>query len=137
MATRREFVQWTTTLLGGALFAEEEALTATAQAPAGTGTHVGSLFPFIRSQAPREFSLSFLGEEFKDSAAWKRQARGKLLELLHYAPPRCDPKPEVVEKTDRGEYVQEKVYFNTAPDLRVPAYILIPKKAQFPAPTVV
>src|SRR5438067_12008484 len=137
MPTRREFVHWTTTLLGSALVAREEARAEEVQAPAATGAHVGSLFPFIRSQAPREFSLSFLREEFKDPATWKRQARGKLLDLLHYAPPRCDPKPEVVEKTDRGDYLQEKVYFNTTPDLRVPACVLIPKKARFPAPAIV
>jgi dienelactone hydrolase len=130
-------MHWTTTVLGSALVAGEEALADKVQAPAATSADVGSLFPFIRSQAPREFSLSFLRQEFKDLAIWKRQARGKLLDLLHYAPPRCDPKPEVVEKTDRGDYHQEKVYFNTTPDLRVPAYVLIPKKAQFPAPAVV
>ena len=137
MPTRREFVHWTTTLLGSALVAREESWAEEVQAPAATGAHVGSLFPFIRSQAPREFALSFLRAEFKDPATWKRQARGKLLDLLHYAPPRCDPKPEVVEKTDRGDYLQEKVYFNTTPDLRVPACVLIPKKARFPAPAIV
>src|SRR5207237_205861 len=137
MPTRREFVHWTTTLLASGLVAGEEALAENVQGPPATGADVGSLFPFIHSQAPREFSLSFLRDEFKDPAAWKRQARGKLLELLHYAPPRCDPKPEVVEKSDRGDYVQEKVYFHTTPDLRVPAYVLIPKKVRFPAPAVV
>jgi dienelactone hydrolase len=38
---------------------------------------------------------------------------------------------------DRGEYVQEKVYFNTTPDLRVPAYVLIPKNSPLPAPAIV
>jgi dienelactone hydrolase len=137
MPTRREFVHWTTTLLGSALVAGEEALAENVPGPAATGSDVGSLFPFIQSQAPREFSLSFLREEFKDVAVWKRQARGKLLDLLHYAPPRCDPKPEAVEKSDRGDYLQEKVYFNTTPDLRVPAYVLIPKRARLPAPAVV
>lgn len=137
MPTRREFVHWTTALLGSTLVAGEEALAEQGQAAAATGADVGSLFPFVRSQVPREFSLSFLRDEFKDPAAWKRQARGKLLELLHYAPPRCNPKPEVVEKTDRGDYLQEKVYFNTTPDLRVPAVVLIPKKARMPAPAVV
>jgi dienelactone hydrolase len=43
----------------------------------------------------------------------------------------------VVETTDHGDYVQEKVYFNTTPDLRVPAYVLLPKNAQRPAPGIV
>jgi len=103
-----------------------------------TDADVGSLFPFIESQVIKgEFPLSFLREEFRDVAAWKRQARGKLLELLHYAPPPCDPNPEVVERADHGDYIQEKVYFNTTPDVRVPAYVLLPKNAPLPAPAIV
>src|SRR5205823_8817440 len=103
-----------------------------------TGSDVGSLFPFIQSQAMRSpFPLSFLQERFKDRAAWKKQARDKLLELLQYAPPRCEPRPEVVETIDKGDYTREKVYFNTTPDLRVPAYVLIPKQGKRPFPAVV
>jgi dienelactone hydrolase len=84
-----------------------------------------------------EFPLSFLRPEFTDLGAWKRQARGKLLELLHYEPPACDPRAETVERVDRGDYVQEKVQFNTTPDIRVPAFVLIPKEAARPAPGIV
>jgi dienelactone hydrolase len=38
---------------------------------------------------------------------------------------------------DRGDYVQERVEFNTTPDIRVPAFVLIPKRARFPAPGLV
>lgn len=106
--------------------------------PAIPDADVGTLFPFIESQAvKKEFPLSFLQSEFRDMKAWKRKARGKLSELLHYDPPPCDPRPQVVEKTDFGDYVREKVYFNTTPDLRVPAYVLIPKNAKLPAPALV
>ena len=104
---------------------------------AQTGSDVGSLFPFIERQAVRSPSLSFLREEFRDLAAWKGPARQKLVDLLHYAPPKCDPQAEVIGRVDRGDYVQETVRFNTTPDLRVPAYVLIPKKAHFPAPAIV
>lgn len=102
-----------------------------------TGSDVGSLFPFIQSQAVKTPSLSFLGAEFKEVSAWRQKAKAKVLELLHYSPPPCDPKPEVVEKEDKGDYIREKIWFNTTPDIRVPAYVLIPKNAQFPAPAVV
>jgi dienelactone hydrolase len=103
-----------------------------------TGSDVGSLFPFIQSQALKgEASLSFLREEFRDLAAWKRRTRGKLLELLHYAPPKCDPRPEVIERVDRGDYFRERVLFNTTPDIRVPAFVLVPKHAPRPAPAIV
>lgn len=136
MPTRRDFITWSTAALGGALLPGEEVLAAEA-APAPTGSHVGSLYPFIQSQAPRDFTLSYLRDEFKDPAAWKQRARGKVLELLHYAPPKCEPKPEVIEKIDRGDYVQENVLFSTTPDIRVPAHVLIPKKAKLPAPAIV
>lgn len=99
---------------------------------------LGSLFPFIASQVSSgPAAMSFLRDRYHDVAAWKREARAKLLDLLHYAPPPCDPKPEVVEKVDRGDHVRETVYFNTTPDLRVPAYVLIPKNAKLPAPAIV
>jgi dienelactone hydrolase len=105
---------------------------------APTGSDVGSLFPFIRGQAVRgEFPLSFLQDEFRDPTAWKRRARGTLKGLLHYDPPACDPKPEVVETVDRDGYVRETVYFNTTPDIRVPAHVLVPKGLKTPAPAIV
>ncbi len=103
-----------------------------------TDSDVGSLFPFIRSQAVQsDFPLSFLRPEFSQIPAWKQAARGKLLELLHYAPPPCDPRPEVIETLDRGDYLQEKIYFNTTPHIRVPAQVLIPKNVPLPAPAIV
>src|SRR5262245_46883632 len=118
MGTRREFCQWAAAALGGSSLmvpgagAEARGLAEGTDRGAGpqpggspskTGSDVGSLFPFIQSQAVRSnFPLSFLGDGFKDLAAWKKRARGKLLDLLHYAPARCDSRPEVVEKTDRG-----------------------------------
>src|SRR2546426_11696921 len=103
-----------------------------------TESDVGSLFPFIQSQAVKsDFPLSFLNPRFKSAKAWKRKARGRLLELLHYAPPECDPHPEIVERIDKGNYIREKIYFNTAPEVRVPAYLLIPKQGKLPAPAIV
>jgi dienelactone hydrolase len=149
MSTRREFIHWTGASLGCSWLAGSEVhaqgnetrpseTSASSQPVPKTGSDVGSLFPFIQSQAAKsDFPLSFLRDEFKDLQAWKQRARGKLLELLHYAPPKCDPKPELVEKTDQGDYVREKIYFNTTPDLRVPAYVLIPKKGNRPLPAIV
>jgi len=112
----------------------------TTQVPglAKTGSDVGSLYPFIQSQTVHgEFPLSYLREEFRDLTDWKRQARGKLLDLLHYAPPACEPKAEVVERVEANGHIREKVLFNTTPDLRIPAYVLIPKDLKKPAPAIV
>ncbi len=140
---RRSFLQVTVVAsLSSMLRGEFKSLAAevrrSAASPGPTGSDVGSLFPFIQSQAVKgEFPLSFLNPRFRSLRTWKKAARGKLLELLHYAPPACDPAAETVERVDCGDYVREKVWFNTTPDLRVPAFVLVPKNVSRPAPAIV
>ena len=107
------------------------------QTSAATGAHVGSLFPFIKSQATAEFPLSFLNARFDSLASWTPTARAKVLDLLHYSPPPVDPAAETVERVDCGDYVRERVSFNTTPDVRVPAFVLVPKNLSAPAPAIV
>ena len=103
-----------------------------------TNSDVGSLFPVIQSEAVQsEFPLSFLSSRFKSVKRWKQTARAKVFELLHYSPLRCNPAAEVVERIDCGDFVREKVYFNTTPAIRVPAYLLIPKDARKRLPAIV
>src|SRR5262245_19425658 len=92
---RRTFLRTTavaslSSLVGGPLKAsagQERQVTAALKA---TGSDVGSLFPFIQSQAVKgEFPLSFLNPRFRSARRWRKAARGKLLELLHYAPTVC------------------------------------------------
>ena len=142
LTTRRDFLRWTTTslCLPSAFLATRTAAESVAETPGGdrTGSDLGSLFPLIQSQSVKgAFPLSYLQSRFNALAAWKRRARGKLLELLHYAPPKCDPRAEVVQRVDCGDYVRERIQFNTTPDIRVPAYVLVPKNAKFPAPAIV
>ena len=150
MTTRRDFVQGLALALGGLPaetgmaravppLADAPPVPKVGRAPAEpTGSDVGSPFPFIKGQAVRgEFPLSFLRDEFRDPKAWERRARGKLRELLLYDLPACDPKPEVVAKVECDGYVRETVSFNTTPDTRVPAYVLVPKGLKKQAPGVV
>jgi dienelactone hydrolase len=148
MSTRREFLQETaqgvlTALTGASLGETGQAPSRAAASPGttpavGVDSSIGSLYPFVESQAVKgEFPLSFLRQEFKDLRAWKREARRKVLDLLHYAPPASEPRAETVQRLDRGDYVQETIHFNTTPDLRVPAVLLIPKRAPRPSPAVV
>jgi len=140
---RRNFLQTTAVAGLSSMFAGQfNALAAEADqviaAPKWTGSDVGSLFPFIQSQAVKgEFPLSFLNPRFRSLRSWKKTARGKLLELLHYAPPPCDPAAETVERVDCGDYIREKVWFNTTADVRVPAFVLVPKNAPRRAPAMV
>lgn len=111
----------------------------TAGGAAPTASDVGTLFPFIRRQAVAsgDLPLSFLNPRFRTLAEWTPKARATVLDLLHYAPPPCAPAADVVERVDCGDYVREKVWFNTTPDLRVPAYVLVPKGLTARAPAIV
>jgi dienelactone hydrolase len=139
--SRRQFCEW---LGGSGLAASLPSVRAglpSFQAPstaAQTGSHIGTLYPFVQKQADRaRFELSFLQGKFRALEPWQKTARAKVLEHLFYAPPPVPPMPEVVRREDRGDYVQEYLTFQTTPDLRVPAYVLIPKRTTLPAPGIV
>jgi hypothetical protein len=96
-----------------------------------TGADLGSLFPDIEKlAASNRYPLSFLSGRFRTFDDFRAAAREKVLDLLLYRPDPVDPKPEVLERVDRGDHVREKVVFSTGPHFRVPAYVLIPKKLQ-------
>jgi dienelactone hydrolase len=103
-----------------------------------TGSHIGNLYPFVQRLSDRSpQTLSFLRSEHKDLKRWQRQARAKVFEHLFYDPPPVAPQPQLVRRTDKGDYIEEYLTFQTAPDLRVPAYVLIPKKAKLPVAGIV
>lgn len=146
--SRRDFVSksgglCSTLLLAKAATAAKSSVAAAEAPPPKSAANparsdVGSLFPIIESEAVKaDFPLSFLNPRFRDPKRWKRQARGKLLDLLHYAPKRCDPAAEVVERIDKGDHIREKIWFNTTPAIRVPAYLLLPKNAGKRLPAIV
>lgn len=152
MTSRRRFFQQATAAAVSSAFLAELAGAAppaggttpppvimTSLPPPAKGPYVGSLFPFIKSQSDHnELVLSYLHKRFSDLPSWKQEAREGLLELLHYSPPECPFDVKVVEERDRGDYIQERIYFNTTPDVRVPACLLIPKSAKTkPAPAIV
>jgi dienelactone hydrolase len=137
--TRRQFCEWVSasSLLGVPTgvnaWDEAEALQA-----AATGSHLGNFFPFVQQLADRSPQrLSFLRPEHKDLKRWQRQVRAKVFEHLCYDPPAVAPQPELIKRTDKGDYIEEYLTFQTAPDVRVPAYVLIPKNAKLPAPGIV
>jgi len=144
---RRRFLQAAT--LAGAMplgAARPHAAAALQRPQAGlaaagpTGADVGTLFPFIQKQAVQgAFPMSFTNAQFRSLDDWTATARARVLDLLHYDPPPCDPRAETFERVDCGDYTREKVSFNTTPDVRVPAYVLVPKRASAsrPAPAIV
>ena len=102
------------------------------------GSALGSLYPFVKQQQQKTRQrLAFLNRRPKDLEEWKSEARAKVFELLAYRPEECAPQAQVLERVDKGDYVRERLTFRTAPEVEVPAYLLIPKHAKFPAPAVV
>jgi dienelactone hydrolase len=103
-----------------------------------TGSHIGNLYPFVQKQADRSaVELSFLRPEFRSLEQWQKVARAKVFDHMFYAPPPVSPDPKLVRRTERADHVEELLTFQTTPDLRVPAYVLIPKRVKLPAPGVV
>jgi dienelactone hydrolase len=103
-----------------------------------TGANLGSLFPDVAKLAEgNRYAYSYLGDRFRTLDDFRKTARAKLLDLLLYRPEKVDPKPEVIDRSDQGDHVREKIVFSTSPEFRVPAYVLIPKKAKKPAPAIV
>jgi dienelactone hydrolase len=96
------------------------------------GTPLGNHYQLLRSfQQKTKFELSFLQKKFSNLEAWKTVARRQLWKLIPEKVTRCDFNAEIVERVDKGDYIREKVYFNSTPEIRVPAYVLLPKKGPY------
>ena len=107
-------------------------------APQQDSPHIGNLYPFVQQQADRSrLELSFLRPEHRNLTSWQKIARARVLEQVFYAPPAVPPTPEIIRRTERDDYIEEYLTFQTTPDVRVPAYVLVPKKQTAPAPGLV
>lgn len=99
---------------------------------------LGTLWPDVQRLAEgNRYTHSFASGRFPTYPAFQAAAREKLLEVLQYRPEPVDPRPELIERVDCGDYFREKVTFATSPHLRVPAYVFLPKQRQGRAPAIV
>jgi dienelactone hydrolase len=126
-------------ILGTTLYGTATAQTATlAPGPGPDESHLGNLYPFVQQQADSSpIALSFLRPEFRSLKKWQSRARARVLDRLLYAPAKSQPTADVIRRTDRGDYTLEYISIQTAPEVRVPAFVLIPKNAKLPAPGIV
>lgn len=107
------------------------------QARKWKGSALGNLYPFIRQEKQRTRQrMSYLNRNPRDLEAWKAEGRAKVFDALGYHPEPCPPKATVLERVDMGDYLREHLTFHTAPEVEVPAYLLLPKRAKLPAPAV-
>jgi dienelactone hydrolase len=138
--TRRRFCRsiGLSSLVSQASFGPSHLAGLVQTSPAADAPHIGNLYPFAQKQADRSrLELSFLEARFSDLTSWQKTARARVLECLDYSPSPTAPAAHIIRRTDRGDYIEEYLTFWTTPDLRVPAYLLIPKKAALPAPGIV
>ncbi len=89
--------------------------------------HLRHLEKLYENQRPAfEFDATTT-EEWKK---WKSNLTAKLLELLGGFPaPSDDLSVKITEKTEKDGYVMEKLYYQSEPDVYVPAYLLIPSES--------
>jgi len=103
-----------------------------------TGADIGSLFVDIEQlAASNQYPLSFLNPRFNRLEEWKNTGRQAVLDAFSYRPDPVDPRPEVVDRQDMGEFIREKLLFSTTAHFRVPAYVHIPKNLSGRAPAIV
>ena len=76
-----------------------------------------------------DYPLSWLHAGHGNFAAWRQEARAKVMECLLTAPPTAPFEPKIIAEQDRGSYVARKVVFNVTGDSRVLAFLLVPKSA--------
>ena len=132
--SRREF----SALLAAAGIPAQAAQTVPPQPAARTGSDIGSLYPFVQKQADRSrLELSWLRPEFSALDPWQKQVRALVYDRLFYAPPPVAPEPMPIRRVEHAEFWEESLTFQTTPDLRVPAFVLVPKNAKLPAPGIV
>jgi dienelactone hydrolase len=82
---------------------------------------------------------SFLNDTYTDIEAWYEETASwvKALTLYDLEPNPGGFMPHVTEEEDFGLYIRKKLYFYTAEDCRVSAYLLVPKDIKAPAPAIV
>jgi dienelactone hydrolase len=140
IVSRREFCEWlggTTGVLAGTRRSFGGGYAQAGSTTPDTSSHIGSLYSFVQSQADRStFELSFLHSKFRNLEGWQKTARARVLQHLFHAPAAVTPAPDVLRRENRGAYVEEYLTFQTSPDLRVPASLLIPNGAKKPCPAV-
>lgn len=98
----------------------------------------GSLFVDAQALGRRTgFPASFLGNRWRNLAEYQREGRKLVLDALGSPAPPVEARGEVVGRQDLGDYTREKIVFHTTPELRVPAYLHLPKERRGRIPAIV
>lgn len=80
---------------------------------------------------------TFLQEKYTDIKAWKEKYRPIVKDLLLLEQETVPFNATITETIDFDTYTRQKIYFDSAQNCRVSAYLLIPKGLTKPAPAVI
>jgi dienelactone hydrolase len=91
-----------------------------------------------REYDPNSAEYAFRAKNLEEARCWQERTRAALSETMGFqTEPKVDPKPVLLEKVDKGDYIREKLLIRTAPQTTVPVYVLLPRQAARPLPVVV
>ncbi len=86
---------------------------------------------------PENAPYAFRAQTLAAAQAWQTDARAALAQTLGLRGVSDHPlQPELIESVDKGDYIRKKVLLQTGPHTQMPVYLLIPKRAEKPLPTV-
>ena len=71
--------------------------------------------------------LAFDGKTVNDWRGWRRKFRSRLVKNLGPMPENVPLRAEVIRRDDMGDYVREKIVYDTERFCSVPAFVLTPK----------
>ena len=90
----------------------------------------------LYAAAPRR--LAFQAATRKQAEAWQKKLRAKVVELVGGFPEKREPlRVESIETREFPGYRREKIVFDSRPGMSVLAYVLVPKGARGPVPTMI
>lgn len=96
-----------------------------------------SLMQYIDNRcAQTEPLYAFSAASEREARTWRSKAMAKLRDLLGEMPPSIPLSAETVEEVDCGTYTRQKIIFDSDSHSSVPAYVLVPKNIQAPAPAL-
>ena len=86
---------------------------------------------------PSAATFAFRATARRSAELWQKRTRKALGEILGFQDlPAVAPRPKLLERIDRGDYIREKVLIRTTPHSAMPVYVLVPKGASKPLPVV-
>lgn len=97
---------------------------------------LGTLYPTLSHMADAlRRTVADKPERFDDVT--RKRWRGLIQSALRYELPTNPLRARTLERVDCGDYVRERVIYESAPWFQTPAYLLIPKRLDAPAPAIV